>query len=179
MIRWTSLVAVILLTATTALADDPMQIAVVGYGRVPAGAAFNTEPADNSEITDHVDHSLRQALTGKGFQFSEDAGLVFAITADTTGRTDSNLSAGPQNNAQVHITINTSQNEFIGGATQPPNQIPHTFRITLALYERSTGHYLWRGEITDLKPDADPLGATGPMVAKLVEALGKSVGPAQ
>ena len=65
------------------------------------------------------------------------------------------------------------------GATQPANTIPHTFRITLALYQRSTGHYLWRGEITDLKPDADPLDATGPMIAKLVEALGKSVGPAQ
>jgi hypothetical protein len=179
MIRWTSLAAAILLTATAAWADDPMQIAVVGYGRVPAGAAFNTEPADNSEITDRVDQSLRQALTGKGFQFSEDAGLVFAIAADTTGRTDSSLSAGPQNNAQVHISINTSQNEIIGGATQPANKIPHTFRITLGLYERSTGHYLWRGEITDLRPDADPLGATGPMVAKLVEALGKSVGPAQ
>lgn len=179
MIRWTSLIAATLLIATAAWAEDPMEISVVGYGRLPAGAQFSTEPADNSEITDHVDQSLRQAMTGKGFQFSEDADLVFAINADTTGRTGSNLGVGPQNNAQVHITINTSQNEFIGGATQPANTIPHTFRITLALYQRSTGHYLWRGEITDLKPDADPLAATGPMVAKLVEALGKSVGPAQ
>ena len=176
---WTSLAAAILLVTTAAWADDPMQIAVVSYGRVPAGAAFNTEPADNSEITDHVDQSLRQTLTDKGFQFSEDAGLVFAVAADTTGRTGSSLGAGPQNNAQVHITINTSQNELIGGATQPANKIPHTFRITLGLYERSSGHYIWRGEITDLKPDADPLVATGPMVAKLVEALSKSVGPAQ
>jgi len=177
--RWTSLVAAILLVATAAWADDPMQIAVVSYGRVPAGAAFSTEPADNSEITDHVDQSLRQALIDKGFQFSEDASLVFGVAADTTGRTSSNLGAGPQNNAQVHITINTSQNELIGGATQPANKIAHTFRITLGLYERSSGHYIWRGEITDLKPDADPLSATGPMVAKLVEELNKSVGPAQ
>jgi hypothetical protein len=179
MIRWTSLTAALLLVATVAWADDPMQIAVVSYGRMPAGAAFTTEPADNSEIDSHVDQALRKALTDKGFHFSDDAGLVFSITADTTGQTGSNLSAGPQNNAQVHITLNTSQNEFLGGATQPPNKIPHTFRITLALYERSTGHYIWRAEITDLKPDADPIGATGPMVDKLVEALGKSVGPAQ
>jgi hypothetical protein len=168
-----------LLVSTAVRADDPMQIAVVGYGKVPAGTALATETTDNGELTTQVDQNLRQALTGKGFTLSDDAGYVFSVTADTTGRTDSSLGAGPQNNAQVHITLDTSQNAFVGGATLPPNKIPHTFRITLNLYERSSGHYVWRGEITDMRPDADPMRVTGPMVDKLVQSFEKSVGAPQ
>ena len=168
-----------LLAPAPAQADDPMQIAVVGYGKVPAGTALATETTDSGELTTQVDQNLRQALTGKGFTLSDDAGYVFSVTADTTGRTNSSLGAGPQNNAQVHITLDTSQNEFVGGATLPPNKIPHTFRITLNLYERASGHYVWRGEITDLRPDADPIQASGPMIDKLMQSFEKSVGAPQ
>ena len=39
------------------------------------------------------------------------------------------------------------------------------------LYDRLSGRYLWRGQITDNQPYADPFAATKPMIEKLVNTL--------
>jgi len=166
--------AAIMLLAANARADDPMQLAVVSYGRIPAGSGFETELFQNTEVSNHVDSTLRQALTARGFRYEPGGkGLVFSINANPTGRNETNLSLGAYdpNNAQVHITINT-------GGDQNTNTMPRGYRISLGVYERASGRYIWRGEINDSKPDADPMAVTKPMVEKLMAALDKSVNPA-
>lgn len=98
-------------------------------------------------------------------------GLVFAINADPTGRGESDQALGitDQSNGQVHITIDTND------TGQSTDTIARGYRITLGIYERKSGRYVWRAEINDLKPDADPMAATKPMVEKLMAALEKSV----
>jgi hypothetical protein len=173
--RYVVLIAAFLLTATTARAQDPIQMDVVGYGKIPAGARFQTELTDNSEIANHVDSDLKSILSKHGFQHSDDAGLVFTITADTSSRDRSETALASENlrqdNAQVHITLNTSDKTETA-------RLPHAYRITLALYERKSGHYVWRGEVTNMRPDADPFEVTSPMLEQLVTAMEKSVAPA-
>jgi hypothetical protein len=165
-------------TATAARAEDPMQLAVVSYGKIPAGAAFQTELVDNSELASQVETHLTKALRDRGFTPAADGGLVISIAADRTGGpTSLSLGNGQQSNAQVNINIDTGQNKLLGGSTQAPTKIDRAYRITLAIYDKATGRYVWRAEITDAKPDVDPTAATGPMVEKLVSALEKSVGP--
>ena len=164
-----------LLVPACARADDPMQIAVVSYGKIPAGSAFETELSQNTEIATHVDRALKDTLTAHGFHYQpEGTGLVFSINADPTGRRESSLSLGVNDQAsgQVHIAINTND------TGQSTDTVARGYRITLGVYERDSGRYVWRAEINDLSPDADPFSATKPMVEKLVAALEKSVRPA-
>jgi hypothetical protein len=173
--------AALVLTATLAVsspasADDPLQLAVVSYGKIPAGSSFETELSQNTEIANHVDTALKDSLTAHGFRYEpEGTGLVFAINADPTGRRESDLSLGinnDQSSGQVHIAIDTNDT---GLST---DTIARGYRITLGVYERETGRYVWRAEINDMRPDADPFSATKPMVERLVAALQKSVQPA-
>ena len=160
-------------------AEDPMQLAVVSYGKIPAGAAFQTELVENSELASQVETHLKKALADRGFNSAADAGLVISIAADRTGGpTSLSVGNGQQSNAQVNINIDTGQNKLLGGSTQPTSKIGRAYRITLAIYDRVTGRYVWRAEITDNKPDVDPAAATEPMVEKLASALEKSTGPA-
>ena len=169
--------------AAAAQAEDAMQMAVVSYGKIPAGAGFQTELVENSELASQVETRLKKALTDRGFNPAADAGLVISIAADRTGGpTSLSVSNDQQSsasaNAQVNINIDTSQSELLGGSAEPATKIGRAYRITLAIYDRATGHYVWRAEITDNKPDVDPAAATGPMVERLASALEKSVGPA-
>jgi len=185
--RQMALLAASLLVALSAAgsaraAGDSMQMAVVSYGKIPAGAGFQTELVDNSELASQVEARLKTVLSDRGFNFPGDAGLVISIAADRTGG-PTNLSVGNQQggasaNAQVNINIDTSQSKLLGGSSEPASKIGRAYRITLAIYDRANGRYVWRGEITDSKPDVDPAAATEPMVEKLASALEKSVGPA-
>ena len=174
--------AALMLMATAALgttamgaaarAEDPTRLAVVSYGNIPAGASFETELFQNTEISNHVASTLKETLTAHGFRYDPDGrGLVFSINADPTGRGDSDQALGitDQSNGQVHITIDTSDTD------KKPDAVARGYRITLGVYERQSGRYVWRAEINDLKPDADPMAATKPMVEKLVMALEKSI----
>lgn len=169
----------IMLAAAKPRAEDSMQLAVVSYGGIPAGADFQTELVENSELASHVEANLKKALSERGFNSTADAGLVISIAADRTGGpTNQSVGSSQQSNAQVNINIDTSQSQLLGGSTQPVTKIGRAYRITLAIYDRATGRYVWRAEITDNKPDVDPAAATAPMVEKLMAALEKSVGPA-
>ena len=85
--------------------------------------------------------------------------------------------SGGQSNAQVNININTGQNSLLDGGTQQTETIERAYRITLAIYNKADGRYVWRAEITDRKPGVDPNSATAPMVEKLASALEKSAKP--
>ncbi|MEA2779412.1 MAG: hypothetical protein QOK29_956, partial [Rhodospirillaceae bacterium] len=39
-----------------------------------------------------------------------------------------------------------------------------------------SGQYLWRGQITNMRPDVDPFAATKPMVERLVNSIATGAG---
>jgi hypothetical protein len=169
----------ILFASAQAQAGDPLQMAVVSYGKIPAGAGFQTELADNSELEGQVEERLKTALSDRGLKPAADGNLVISIAADRTGgSTNLSVGSGQQSNAQVNINIDTGQNALLGGGNQPPSKIGRAYRITLAIYDKATGRYVWRAEVSDRNPDVDPTAATPAMVEKLVNALQKSLGPA-
>ena len=120
-------------------------------------AAFQTELADNTELATQVETSLKKALGNRGFTAADDAPYVISIAADRTGgATNLSVGSGQQSNAQVNINIDTGQNKLLGGSTQAPEKIARAYRITLAIYDKATGRYVWRAEITDASPMSIP-----------------------
>jgi hypothetical protein len=178
MVWMVAVLSVSLFAAVGARAEDSMQLAVVSYGKIPAGAAFQTELVENSELASQVEARLKKALADRDQSGRRDGGYAISSRRTTGGGTSLSVGNGEQATPRVNININTGQSNLLGEATQPAIKIGRAYRITLAIYDRSTGRYIWRAEITDNKPDVDPTAATGPMVEKLVSALEKSVRPA-
>jgi hypothetical protein len=158
-----------LLASLPARADDPIQMSVVGYAKIPHGAGFDTKMVENNELSAYVEDHLRQALVKRGFHLSPDVRRVFAVSAVKTGATPPPPVYYDPTDAQVHLSIDTTSK------LPPSEQIGHTFRISLDLYNRITGHYLWRAEITDVRPDVDPYSATDQMLDRLLNAFQVSV----
>jgi hypothetical protein len=105
----------------------------------------------------------------RGFHLSGDVRRVFAVDAVKVGSTPPPPTYYDPEDAQMHLSIDTT------GKVPPGEEIGHSFRISLDLYNRVTGHYLWRGEITDAKPDVDPFAATDQLLARLLDAFQMSV----
>jgi hypothetical protein len=165
-----SLIGGALLGSPQALADDPIKMSVVGYAKIPQGAGLDTKAVENDELNAYVEDHLRQALVKRGFHLSPDVRRVFSVSAVRTGATPPPSAYFDPEDAQVHLNIDTTH--------EAPLAVPigHSFRISLDLYNRITGHYLWRAEITDLRRDVDPYGdATDQMLERLLNALQVSV----
>ena len=159
-----------LLACLPARADDPIKMSVVGYAKIPQGAGLDTKAVANDELNAYVEDHLRQALVKRGFHLSPDVRRVFSVSAVRTGATPPPSAYFDPEDAQVHLNIDTTH--------EAPLAVPigHSFRISLDLYNRITGHYLWRAEITDMRRDVDPYGdATDQMLERLLNAFQVSV----
>ncbi len=144
--------------------EDPINMQVAGYDKFPPGAVFHIRPIQNTELTSYAEARLKEALERHGFSYGGSARLVMTIAAEKIGSERPPAASFDQNSTQFHVSI---------GSNQPPlyAQVGHEYRISLDLYDRQSGRYLWRGQISDLKPDADPFAATKSMIQRLVAAM--------
>ncbi|HKF62668.1 MAG TPA: hypothetical protein VKB42_14975 [Dongiaceae bacterium] len=163
------LIAIALVASLPALAEDPIKMSVIGYAKVPHGTGLDTKISVNDELNTYVEDRLRQALVARGFHLSGDVRRVFAVDAVKIGSTPPPPTYYDPEDAQMHLSIDTT------GKVPPGEEFGHSFRISLDLYNRVTGHYLWRGEITDAKPDVDPFAATDQLLGRLLDAFLMSV----
>lgn len=166
-------IAIALLSGLPARAEDPIKMSVIGYATIPQGTGLDTKISLNDELNSYVEEHLRQALVKRGFHLAGDARRVFSVDAVRTGSTPLPETYYDPADAQMHFSIDTT------GNLPPGEEIGHSFRISLDLYNGKTGHYLWRGQITDEKPDLDPFVATDALLDRLLNAFQKSVGAAE
>jgi hypothetical protein len=150
--------------------EDPINMQTAGYDKFPAGAKFHIRPTQNTELTSYAEARLTEALGLHGFSYGGSARLVLTIAAERIGSERPPAASFDQNSTQFHVSI---------GSSQPPlyAQVGHEYRISLDLYDRQSGRFLWRGQISDLEPDADPFAATKPMIGRLVTAMAAWAGP--
>lgn len=169
MITAAGFMAMALLSGLPARAEDPIKMSVIGYAKIPQGTGLDTRITLNDELNSYVEEHLREALVKRGFHLSGDVRRVFAVDAVRTGSTPLPPTFYDPADAQMHFSIDTT------GDLPPGEEIGHSFRISLDLYNRITGHYLWRGQITDEKPDLDPYVATDALLDRLLNAFQMSV----
>jgi hypothetical protein len=152
--------------------DDALDMQVVGYGKFDPGAKFGLERAENTELSTYALARLKEALERHGFTYGKSSRLVMTLAAEKVGGERPAANTFDQSTAQFHLSM--------GDSKPPPNaQIGRQYRISLDLYDRQSGRYLWRGLITDSRPGDDPFAASKPMVEQLVKAMDLWAGPAR
>jgi hypothetical protein len=164
------LVAALLIAASFGLGvparadEDSVDMQVTAYDKLPAGAKFGIERTENTELSTYVQGHLKDALERHGFSYGKSARLVMTVAVEKIGNERPPDASFDQDNSQIHVAIDNGQ---------PPldSQIGHQFRISIDLYDRRSGQYVWRGHITNMKPGVDPFAATKPMIERLVDSM--------
>jgi hypothetical protein len=166
----------LLMTAALGLAaparaqEDSYDLQVTGYGKFSPGAKFSIERTENTELSSFVQARLKEALERHGFTYGKSSQLVMTISAEKVGSNERPASATyDQSTAQFRLSM----------GEQPPasGQIGRQFRISVDLYDRKSGQYLWRARITDARPSADPFAVSPPMIEQLAKAMDLWAGP--
>ena len=167
---------------TSAPPPDPnAKLQAVSYDTIPPGARFETQTNDGGELTQETLDLVNQALAGHGYGVEQQAPLVMVIETNLIRgqKQDDPLGQAYASNNEAKVQarlFSTNQNSLLN-PQQPIGSPDRIFRISLAVYNRANGLYVWRGSATRDNPDLDVKQASNEMVAELIGSLGRSVKP--
>jgi hypothetical protein len=155
----------------------------MAYQPIAAGSGFDTNVRDSdtvggSALDNAVLDRVNKELVARGYHVDHDAALVMLVAGD--------LIRGASKDAMIDEIkgIGAHHDEHQGNVfstngktllTQPtPDNHPNTFRISVSVYDRKSGIYIWRGTIERGTSDLAPDQATEHMVPPLVATIGKT-----
>ena len=171
--------------AQTAAGAPPPNATVqaVSYSPIQPGAQFETQMNQDSELDQEVLDLVNQALAGRGYGVSDAAPLVMVVETDLVRgqRQDDPLGQAYADNKGAKAMarlFSTNQNSILN-PQQPIGSADRLFRISLSVYDRASGLYVWRASVMRDNPDLDVAKASGEMVPELLANLGRSVKPPQ
>jgi hypothetical protein len=153
----------------------------VAYQPIPNGSGFDTvvrNPGDltGSTLDSAVLERVNQELTSRGYHVDHDAELVMLVGGDLVRGTSKDAVVDqikgitpPQKQGNV---FSTNGNTLLTQTLPDPS--PNTFRISLSVYDRQTGTYVWRGSIDRGTSNLTPDQATDRMVPPLVATIGRT-----
>lgn len=134
------------------------------YTPIPAGAALDVSSADSSELASDAVELTSGTLKQSGYTISRDAPYALDVTAvlvrgvgqeqnvprANQGTTRGDGYTNPENTApgdsltQGNFFDNT-RGAFLSPAE--PQRGGHLLRVTLSVYDRKSGLYVWRGQV--------------------------------
>ena len=164
--------------ATPAPAAKP-DVQAVAYAPIPAGARFETQANDDSELNQEALEKVNAELAGRGYAVAGGAGLVMVIETDLVRgqRQDDPLGQAFANNDEAKVQarlFSSSQNSLLN-PQQPIGSADRIYRISVSVYNRASGLYVWRGSVSRSDPDLDVNQASNEMIMALMATVGKSV----
>ena len=163
------------------------KIQAIDYAPIPPGAAFELQANDDDELTQETIERVNGELANRGYAAHDGAGLVMVIETDLVrgARQDDPLSqddyapvAGEdhvQVEGQVQTRLFSSTQDSLLSPKPAIGSADRTYRINLAVYDRQSGLYVWRGSAMRNDPNLDVSQASNEMIAALIAAVGKSV----
>jgi|GEM_PF-2872733 len=153
----------------------------VAYQAIPSGTGFDTvvrNPTDptGSALDGAVLERVNQELAARGYRVDHEAKLVMLVGGDLIRGTSKDAVVDqikgitpPQKQGNV---FSTNGNTLLTQTLPDPH--PNTFRISLSVYDRQTGTYVWRGSIDRGTSNLTPDQATDRMVPPLVGTIGQT-----
>src|SRR5581483_11989844 len=158
-------------------------IQAVSYSPIAAGASFETQANEDTELNQEALDLVNAQLASRGYSVGDQSHLVMVvetnlIRAQQEGEPLGHVSANNQE-SKVEARIFSSNQNSLLNPQQPLSAADRIYRISLAVYDRGTGVYVWRGSATRNNPDLDVPKANHEMIPELIRYLGKSVQPAQ
>lgn len=164
------------------------------YTAIPAGAAFDVSTGLNTELSsDAVD--LTSGMLGEnGYAISRDAPYALDVAAvlvrgvnqeqnaprATQGSVRGDYYTNPENTAPGDsLTQGNFFDNARGAFLSPaePQRGGHLLRVSLSVYDRKNGLYVWRGQIERDSLEVDVDSSMQQMVPALLAHLGQSLQP--
>ncbi|WP_374656480.1 hypothetical protein [Dongia sp.] len=184
LLRLVSLVALFAISlAGTALAqaskvESSARIDAVSYQPIPPGAALETQPESQSQMDEDAWHQVDADLSGRGYAIGPDGNLVVTVATQLVSRLNADQSVGDVN-ARKSDPKNSALFSTGGGTLLNPdapiNTTDRVFRVNLTVYDKSSGHYLWRGTVERADAAIDPATALREMLPALLDHFGETV----
>jgi hypothetical protein len=169
-------------------------VSATTYTPIPAAAALDVSSADSSELANDVVELTSGTLKQSGYTISRDAPYALDVTAvlvrgvgqeqnvprANQGTTRGDGYTNPENTApgdsltQGNFFDNT-RGAFLSPAE--PQRGGHLLRVTLSVYDRKSGLYVWRGQIERDSLEVDVDSSMQQMVPALLAHFGQSLPP--
>jgi hypothetical protein len=170
-------------SATTGAAPKPVPtVEAVSYGPIPPGSQFETQMNDDSELEQETLDLVNQQLAGRDYGVDNAAPYVMVVETDLVRGQKQDDPLGQayadNNGAKVQARLfSTNQNSLLN-PQQNIGSSDRLYRISLSVYDRTSGLYIWRGSVMRNDPELDLNKASNEMVAELIATLGRTVHPA-
>lgn len=157
--------------------ESSARIDAVAYQPIPPGAHLETQPESQSQMDDDAWRQVDADLSGRGYTIGGDGAYVVTVATQLTARLNADQSVGevtakksdPKNAALFSTEGNTLLNP-----NDPVNTTDRTFRVNLTVYERASGHYIWRGTVERADAAIDPSTAMREMLPALLDHFGET-----
>ena len=176
---------------------DGNAVAIVSattYTPIPAGAALDVSSADRSQLAGNAVELTSGTLKQGGYAISRDAPYALDVTAvlirgvgqeqnvprANQGSTRGDGYTNPENTApgdsltQGNFFDNT-RGAFLSPAE--PQRGGHLLRVTLSVYDRKSGLYVWRGQIERDSVEVNVDSSIQQMVPALLAHFGEALPP--
>ena len=164
------------------------------YAPIPAGAALDVSTADSSELASNAVELTSGNLKQNGFTIARDAPYALDVTAvlvrgvgqeqnvprANQGTTRGDGYTNPENPVpgdsltQGNVFDNT-RGAFLSPAE--PQRGGHLLRVTLSVYDRKSGLYVWRGQVQRDSLEVDVDSSVQQMVPALLAHFGEALPP--
>jgi hypothetical protein len=164
------------------------------YSPIPAGAALDVSTAASSELASNAVELTSGNLKQNGFTISRDAPYALDVTAvlvrgvgqeqnvprANQGTTRGDGYTNPENTVpgdsltQGNFFDNT-RGAFLSPAE--PQRGGHLLRVTLSVYDRKSGLYVWRGQVQRDSLEVDVDSSMQQMVPALLAYFGEALPP--
>jgi len=164
------------------------------YTPIPAGAALDVSSATRTELADDAVELTSGTLKQAGYTISRDAPYALDVTAvlirgvgqeqnvprANQGSTRGDGYTNPENTApgdsltQGNFFDNT-RGAFLSPAE--PQRGGHLLRVTLSVYDRKSGLYVWRGQIERDSVEVNVDSSIQQMVPALLAHFGEALPP--
>ena len=168
--------------------DDAIPVGIgilnaTDYQPIAAGSGFDTVVQNPNELTGSaLDNAILERvnneLVAHGYRVDHDSPLVMLVGGDLVRGTSKDAVVdklkgigGAQNEHQGNVF--STNGDTLLTKTIPDNH-PNTFRISLSIYDRKTGIYIWRGSMDRGTSNLTPDQATDRMVPPLVNTIGRA-----
>jgi hypothetical protein len=164
------------------------------YTPIPAGAALDVSSADSSQLASNAVELTSGTLKLSGYTISRDAPYALDVTAvlirgvgqeqnvprANQGTTRGDGYTNPENTApggsltQGNFFDNT-RGAFLSPAE--PQRGGHLLRVTLSVYDRKSGLYVWRGQVERDSLEVAIDSSMRQMVPALLAHFGEALPP--
>lgn len=160
----------------------------VSYRPMPADSTIRVQALDNSDANLALVEEVKQALTTRGYQLSDDGGMILTIeTRDEIGAwstTDrrhvleiEGQTASHSDDAQVKLNIFDSESGGILNEGNPGTSImtPSQYIVEFSIDNASNGKRMWQAWASADLGQFDSLDLMRGMIPALSDSLGKTI----